>query len=82
MSSDEVGRGRKEGLIRFFALHSIKKWKCPEGSFVHNFSGHDAIINTMSVNDAGVLFSGGALPLAPAVLSLARSPLTLILSRR
>lgn len=38
---------------------SIKKWKCPEGSFVHNFSGHDAIINTLSVNEEGVLFSGG-----------------------
>ncbi|CED85314.1 pre-mrna-splicing factor prp46 [Phaffia rhodozyma] len=38
--------------------NNIKKWKCPEGTFVHNFSGHDAIINTMSVNDEGVLFSG------------------------
>lgn len=26
---------------------------------MHNFSGHDAIINTLSVNDEGVLFSGG-----------------------
>ncbi len=39
--------------------NNIKKWKCPEGIFVHNFSGHDAIINTMSVNADGVLFSGG-----------------------
>ncbi|BEI81691.1 hypothetical protein CcaverHIS002_0208510 [Cutaneotrichosporon cavernicola] len=38
---------------------NIKKWKCPEGSFVHNFTGHDAIINTLAVNDEGVLFSGG-----------------------
>jgi len=38
---------------------SIKKWKCPEGTFVHNFPGHEAIINTLSVNDDGVLFSGG-----------------------
>jgi pleiotropic regulator 1 len=41
--------------------NNIKKWKCPEGIFVHNFSGHDAIINTLSVNDDGVLFSGGKL---------------------
>jgi len=39
--------------------NNIKKWKCPEGSFVFNFSGHNAIINTMSVNADGVLFSGG-----------------------
>jgi WD40 repeat protein len=41
--------------------NNIKKWKCPEGIFVHNFSGHDAIINTLSVNADGVLFSGGRL---------------------
>jgi pleiotropic regulator 1 len=39
---------------------SIKKWKCPEGTFVHNFVGHEAIINTLSLNEEGVLFSGGA----------------------
>ncbi|KAB5593572.1 hypothetical protein CTheo_2961 [Ceratobasidium theobromae] len=39
--------------------NNIKKWKCPEGIFVHNFSGHDAIVNTLSVNAEGVLFSGG-----------------------
>jgi WD40 repeat protein len=37
----------------------IKKWKCPEGTFVFNFSGHNAIINTLSVNAEGVFFSGG-----------------------
>ncbi|CAD6568717.1 MAG: pre-mRNA-splicing factor prp46 [Tremellales sp. Tagirdzhanova-0007] len=38
--------------------NNIKKWKCPEGIFVHNFSGHEAIINTLSVNEEGVMFSG------------------------
>ncbi|CAG8569417.1 4692_t:CDS:2 [Acaulospora colombiana] len=33
--------------------NNIKKWKCPEGTFVHNFSGHNAIINTLSVNEDG-----------------------------
>lgn len=37
---------------------SIKKWKCPEGIFVTNFVGHEAIINTMAVNEEGVMFSG------------------------
>lgn len=26
---------------------------------MHNFPGHEAIINTLSVNEEGVLFSGG-----------------------
>ncbi|GAA6019511.1 hypothetical protein JCM8202_001838 [Rhodotorula sphaerocarpa] len=39
--------------------NNIKKWACPNGTFVHNFSGHDAIINSLSVNADGVLFSGG-----------------------
>ncbi|KAL7425127.1 pre-mRNA-splicing factor prp46 [Cryptotrichosporon argae] len=38
--------------------NNIKKWKCPEGTFVQNFTGHEAIINTLSVNQEGVLFSG------------------------
>lgn len=39
--------------------NNIKKWACPDGTFVHNFSGHDAIINTVNVNQDGVFFSGG-----------------------
>lgn len=38
---------------------SIKQWKCPEGAFMQNFEGHNSIINTMSVNEQNVLFSGG-----------------------
>lgn len=38
---------------------SIKQWKCPEGAFMQNFEGHNSIINTMSVNDQNVMFSGG-----------------------
>ncbi|KAI0893963.1 WD40 repeat-like protein [Annulohypoxylon nitens] len=37
---------------------SIKQWKCPEGAFMGNFEGHNAIINSLSVNE-DVLFSGG-----------------------
>ena len=39
--------------------NNIKKWKCPEGAFMQNFEGHNAIINTLSVNQNNVLFSGG-----------------------
>lgn len=38
---------------------SIKQWKCPEGAFMQNFEGHNAIINTLAVNEENVLFSGG-----------------------
>lgn len=37
---------------------SIKQWKCPEGDFMQNFDGHNAIINSLSVNQ-DVMFSGG-----------------------
>ncbi|KAF7350198.1 Pre-mRNA-splicing factor PRP46 [Mycena venus] len=33
--------------------NNIKKWKCPEGAFVFNISGHNTIINA-----EGVFFSG------------------------
>lgn len=38
---------------------SIKQWKCPEGAFMQNFDGHNAIVNTLSVNQNNVFFSGG-----------------------
>ncbi|KAJ2899703.1 pre-mRNA-splicing factor prp46 [Zalerion maritima] len=38
---------------------SIKQWKCPEGAFMQNFEGQNAIINTLDVNHENVLFSGG-----------------------
>ncbi|XP_075154978.1 transport and golgi organization 4 [Haematobia irritans] len=38
---------------------NIKQWRCPEGNFVQNISGHNAIVNCMAVNPDGVLVSGG-----------------------
>lgn len=38
----------------------IKQWKFPEGSFLHDFvPPHESIVNTLSVNQDNVLFSGG-----------------------
>ena len=37
----------------------IKQWLCPKGDFMQNFEGHNSIINSLSVNDENVLFSGG-----------------------
>ncbi|KAI9502639.1 WD40-repeat-containing domain protein [Coemansia spiralis] len=57
--------------VRALALHplefgfvsassdNIKQWRCPKGDFVQNFEGHNSIVNTLSVNSDGVLFSGG-----------------------
>jgi pleiotropic regulator 1 len=37
---------------------NIKKWKCPEARFLLNYTGHNAIINTIASNGS-VFFSGG-----------------------
>lgn len=38
---------------------NIKQWKCPDGKFIQNLSGHNAIINCLAVNAESVLVSGG-----------------------
>lgn len=38
---------------------NIKQWKCPDGNFIQNLSGHNAIVNCLAVNPEGVLVSGG-----------------------
>lgn len=37
---------------------NIKQWKCPEGVFIQNLSGHNAIVNCLAINPEGVLMSG------------------------
>ena len=37
----------------------IKQWLCPKGEFMQNFEGHNSIVNSISVNEDNVLFSGG-----------------------
>lgn len=36
---------------------NVKKWRCPEGTLLRNMT-HDGIVNTLSVNADGVVFSG------------------------
>jgi len=38
---------------------NIKQWKFPDGNFIQNLAGHNAIINTLSLNQDNVLVSGG-----------------------
>ncbi|KAF2869723.1 pre-mRNA-splicing factor prp46 [Massariosphaeria phaeospora] len=48
----------KEFTFASGSSQSIKQWKCPEGAFMQNFEGHKGIINTLSVNEDNVMFSG------------------------
>lgn len=41
------------------ATDHLKKWKFPEGTFLHDFDGHNSVVNTVAVNHDGVLVSGG-----------------------
>jgi len=38
---------------------NLKVWKCPEGRFIRNISGHTAIVNALALNRENVLVSGG-----------------------
>lgn len=40
---------------------NIKQWKFPDGNFIQNLSGHNAILNCLAINSDGVLVSGGKL---------------------
>lgn len=35
----------------------MKKWEAKEGHFLRNFSGHNAIINSVAMNQDGVMVS-------------------------
>ena len=37
---------------------NIKKWKCPEGKFLHNITGHNAIVNALAINEDNVMAAG------------------------
>lgn len=49
----------KEFTFSTASPDNIKEWKCPEGAFMHNFDPPvNAIVNTLSVNQDGVMFAG------------------------
>ena len=37
----------------------MKKWKNPEGRFLHNITGHNCIVHDLAINEDGVMASGG-----------------------
>lgn len=41
------------------APDNLKVWKLPEGNFMRNISGHNAIVNTLAINQDNVLVSAG-----------------------
>lgn len=53
-----VNHPREFAMVSGSADH-LKKWALPEGTFVHNYSGHNSIVNALAVNDDDVLVSAG-----------------------
>jgi pleiotropic regulator 1 len=58
----------KDKLIKLFlcrftfasgSADNIKQWKFPDGNFIQNLSGHNAIVNCLGLNSDDVLVSGG-----------------------
>ncbi len=41
------------------AHDNVKVWKCPEGEFLRNISGHQEILNCVALNKDNVLVAGG-----------------------
>lgn len=41
------------------APDNIKQWKFPNGDFMQNLSGHNAVVNSLAINEDDVLVSGG-----------------------
>ena len=41
------------------AADCLKKWQGRDGRFLKSFQGHNAVINSLSINDDGVVVSGG-----------------------
>lgn len=60
----------KEFTFASGSADSIKQWKCPEGAFMQNFEGQGGIVNTLSVNEDDVLFSGSSTLLVLAINGL------------
>eukprot|EP00808_Paulinella_micropora_P018805 g38371.t1 len=49
----------KEFTFCSASADNMKVWKCPEGKFLRNISGHNAIVNSLALNRDDVLVSGG-----------------------
>jgi len=52
-----LGIHPKEYTFYSGGADNIKVWKCPQGNFLRNISGHNAIINAMAINQDNVLVS-------------------------
>ena len=38
---------------------NMKKWQCRDGKFLKNLSDHNSVINSVTINEDGVMVSGG-----------------------
>jgi pleiotropic regulator 1 len=48
----------KEFTFASGSADNIKQWKFPDGNFIQNLSGHNAIVNCLGLNSDDVLVSG------------------------
>jgi pleiotropic regulator 1 len=55
----DLASSPKEATFVSASRDGIKKWQLRDGKFLKNFTGHDAVINALSVNEDGVCISGG-----------------------
>ena len=46
-------------IFFYFRINLIKVWKCPDGEFLRNVSGHNCIVNCLALNKDNVLMCGG-----------------------
>eukprot|EP00041_Stephanoeca_diplocostata_P011092 m.180051 g.180051 ORF g.180051 m.180051 type:complete len:474 (+) comp18408_c0_seq6:214-1635(+) len=48
----------RENTFTSASPDNIKQWYLPEGKFIQNLQGHNAVVNSMACNSEGVLVSG------------------------
>ena len=54
-----IGISPKEHTFVSGSADNMKKWKMPEGKFMHNITGHNCIVHALAINEDGVMASGG-----------------------
>ena len=54
-----IGLSPKEYTFVSVSADNMKKWKNPEGRFLHNITGHNCILHSVAINDDGVMATGG-----------------------
>lgn len=54
-----IGVSPTEHTFVSASADNMKKWKMPEGNFMHNVTGHNCIVHGVAINEDGVMASCG-----------------------